>query len=176
MENLHLYKPGASPIYSERLLTLLPDSYLRNVTVHENFYLKKEYDLAGIHLDDPTQEKPYGYKGRIGRTCNELALLPTLRKQSDYVFLKNIFDSIEFPTEHSNFNMKELEEAARHGLFGKRVYAMGGMSIDTIKMAKDLGFGGVVICGDLWSKFDIHQQKDFKDTLSYFSQLQKAVD
>ena len=27
LENLHLYKPGASPMYSERLLTLLGDDY-----------------------------------------------------------------------------------------------------------------------------------------------------
>ena len=25
LDNLHLYKPGAAPMYSERLLTLLPD-------------------------------------------------------------------------------------------------------------------------------------------------------
>ena len=30
LENLHLYKPGASPMYSERLLTLLGDDY-RNI-------------------------------------------------------------------------------------------------------------------------------------------------
>ena len=32
LENLHLYKPGASPMYSERLLTLLGDDYRNRIT------------------------------------------------------------------------------------------------------------------------------------------------
>ena len=37
MESLHLYKPDSEPIYSERLLTLLPDTYYNKVTVHGHF-------------------------------------------------------------------------------------------------------------------------------------------
>ena len=37
LDNLHLYKPGSEPIYSERLLTLLPDDYYKKITVHDNF-------------------------------------------------------------------------------------------------------------------------------------------
>ena len=58
MDNLHLYKPGASPMYSERLLSLLPEEYYNKITVHDHFYLKEEYRLAGIHLDDPTATPP----------------------------------------------------------------------------------------------------------------------
>ena len=32
LENLHLYKPGASPMYSERLLTLLGEDYNSRIT------------------------------------------------------------------------------------------------------------------------------------------------
>ena len=42
LENLHLYKPGASPMYSERLLTLLGDDYRNRITVHGHFYLKED--------------------------------------------------------------------------------------------------------------------------------------
>ena len=36
LDNLHLYKPGSAPFYSERLLTLLPDEYYRKITVHDH--------------------------------------------------------------------------------------------------------------------------------------------
>ena len=49
MDNLHLFKPGSSPLYSERLLSLIPEDYYNKITVHEHFYLKNEYDLAAIH-------------------------------------------------------------------------------------------------------------------------------
>ena len=31
LDNLHLYKPGSAPIYSERLLTLLPEKPIWSV-------------------------------------------------------------------------------------------------------------------------------------------------
>ena len=49
------------------------------------------------------------------------------------------------------------------------------MGIDNVKLAKDLGFGGVVICGDLWNRFDIHNQVDYKDIINHFERLRKAV-
>lgn len=175
MDNLHLFKPGSSPMYAERLLTLLPEEDLRKVTVHDHYYLKQEYDLAGIHIDDPLAQVPDGYKGKFSRTCTDLSMLKEMRKKSNYVFLKNIFDCIEFKDEKSTFTMQQLEAAAKEGLIDKKVYALGGMSLENLKIAKELGFGGVVICGDLWNRFDIHNEKDFKELILHFERLRKAV-
>ena len=71
MDNLHLFKPGSSPLYSERLLSLIPEDYYNKITVHEHFYLKNEYDLAAIHIDDPNAAIPNGYKGKYSRTCTD---------------------------------------------------------------------------------------------------------
>ena len=54
LDNLHLYKPNSEPVYSERLLTLLPSEYYSKITVHDNFYLKDEYKLHGITVHAPT--------------------------------------------------------------------------------------------------------------------------
>ena len=175
LDNLHLFKPGSSPMYSERLLTLLPEDYYRKITVHDHFYLKQEYDLAGIHLDNPTDNLPDGYKGKFSRTCTDLSQLKEMKKKAQYVFLKNIFDCIEFKEEKSSFSLQQLELAAGNGLIDKKVYALGGMSLENIKIAKALGFGGVVICGDLWNRFDIHNEKDYKELIAHFEKLRKAV-
>ena len=175
LDDLHLFKPGSSPMYSERLLTLLSEDYYRKITVHDHFYLKQEYDLAGIHLDNPTDNLPDGYKGKFSRTCTDLSQLKEMKKKSQYVFLKNIFDCIEFKEEKSSFSLQQLELAAGNGLIDKKVYALGGMSLENIKIAKALGFGGVVICGDLWNRFDIHNEKDYKELIAHFEKLRKAV-
>ena len=175
LDDLHLFKPGSSPMYSERLLTLLPEDYYRKITVHDHFYLKQEYDLAGIHVDNPTDNLPDGYKGKFSRTCTDLSQLKEMKKKSQYVFLKNIFDCIEFKEEKSSFSLQQLELAAGNGLIDKKVYALGGMSLENIKIAKALGFGGVVICGDLWNRFDIHNEKDYKELIAHFEKLRKAV-
>ncbi len=175
MDNLHLYKPGASPMYSERLLSLLPEEYYNKITVHDHFYLKEEYRLAGIHLDDPTATPPIGYKGKIGRTCTDINLVEETKRHANTVFLRNIFDSISEPQQVSSFNMSMLEKASDKGIIDKKVMAWGGLNIDNILMAKDLGFGGVVICGDLWRLFDIHNQMDYKELINHFERLRKLV-
>ena len=98
-----------------------------------------------------------------------------MKKKSNYVFLKNIFDCIEFKDEKSSFNLLQLENAAKAGLIDKKVYALGGMSLENLKIAKELGFGGVVICGDLWNRFDIHNARDFKELILHFEKLRKAI-
>ena len=45
MDSLHLYKPNSEPIYSERLLTLLPEDFYDKIIVHDHFYLKEEFQL-----------------------------------------------------------------------------------------------------------------------------------
>ncbi len=175
LDNLHLYKPGSEPIYSERLLTLLPDDYYKKITVHDNFYLKEEYKLRGIHIDDETTPSPKGYRGNISRTCTHLDQLKVAKKNADYVLLKYIFDSQTEPDQKASFTAEELKEASRHGLIDRHVYALGGMNLDTIKMAKDLGFGGIVISGDLWNRFNIQQELDYQALIDHFAKLRKAI-
>lgn len=175
LDNLHLYKPDSAPMYSERLLTLLAEDWRKRVTVHEHFYLKEEYRLKGIHIDNATTEAPIGYKGNISRTCRNLDELKIAKKQSDYVLLRNIFDSQTNASEKTSFNYDSLKEAARHGLIDRHVYAQGGINMDNLRMIKDLGFGGVVICGDLWNRFDIHHGMDYKEVIIEFEKLRKAI-
>lgn len=175
MDNLHLYKPETSPVYSERLLSLIPEDYYNKITVHDHFYLKDEYRLSGIHIDTPNLTPPLNYKDHISRTCTKLEQLKDMKKQSNYVFLRNIFDSQSEPDQKSNFTMNELEMAASSGLIDKKVYALGGMNMDDLQVAKELGFGGVVICGDLWNRFDIHNQTDYKELINHFERLRKII-
>jgi len=176
LECLHLNKPGSAPIYSERLLSLLSDDYYKRIVVHDHFYLKEEYGLNGIHLDGLESLPPDGYKGRISRTCLSLDELKNAKKDSNYVFLRNIFDSLTDSTKKTSFTEDMLNEASKKGLIDKKVYALSGITIDNIKIAKDLGFGGVVICGDLWNKFDIHNQQDYKDVITHYEKLRKVID
>ena len=162
-------------MYSERLLTLLPEEYNKRITVHENYYLKEEYNLRGIHIDDETTPVPNGYKGHVGRTCTHLDQLKEAKRKTDYVFLKYICDSQTETGVKASFSMEELKEASRRGLIDRHVYALGGMNLDTVKMVKDLGFGGVVISGDLWNRFNIHQELDYQALIDHFTKLKKAI-
>lgn len=174
MECLHLNKPEASPIYSERLLSLLPDTSYNKITVHDHYYLKNEYRLAGIHIDDPETEIPRDYKGKFSRTCKCIEDLNVMKKKTEYVFLDNVFKSTDLG-ERPSYVYEELKAASKKGLIDKHVYACGDITLDNIGVARELGFGGVVVCEDLWSMFDIHNGMDFKELISHFEKLRKAV-
>lgn len=176
LDNLHLYKPASEPIYSERLLTLLPENLHRKITVHDHFYLYEEFGLRGIHLNQADTPTPKGFKGNVSRTCTSLEELTMAKKQSSYVILKSIFDSHSNPADRASFTYDQLAEASRQGLIDRKVYAMGGFNIERLQIARELGFGGVVICGDLWNRFNIHQGLDFKDLITHFQHLRKAID
>ena len=54
--------------------------------------------------------------------------------------------------------------------------ANGIMSaLDTIRAARDLGFGGVVVCGDLWNRFNIHNETDYRSIINHFEKLRSAI-
>lgn len=175
VDYLHLYKPKSSPLYAERLLSLLPDCYYNKIVVHDHYYLKGEYNLKGIHIDSPDAPLPDGYRGRFSRTCTELDKLKEAKKKSEYVLLKYIHDSQSEPDKKACFTPAELSEASRKGLIDRHVFALGGMNLDNIRMAKDLGFGGVVICGDLWNRFDIHNERDYGELINHFLKIRKAI-
>ena len=175
LEILHLFKPDSEPVFSERLLSLLSDEYYKRIMVHTNFYLKEEYKLRGIHIEDETTPAPKGYKGHISRTCTHLDQLKEAKRNSDYVLLKYIFDSQTESDQKATFNLEDLKEASRRGLIDRHVYALGGMNIDNIKIARDLGFGGIVISVDIWNRFNIHQELEYQALIDHFVKLRKAV-
>ena len=175
LDLLHLHKLGSSPMYAERLLTLLSDDCHSKIVVHDHFYLKEEYKLRGIHIDDSQTPVPQGYKGKLSRTCTRIEDLKETKRNADYVFLKSIFDSQTMADEKSSFTANQLEDAAKKGLIDRHVYALGGMNIDNLRWAKDLGFGGVVICGDLWNRFNIHQELDYKALIAHFEKIRKTI-
>ncbi len=175
MENLHLYKPLSEPIYSERLLTLISDVYYKRITVHDHFYLREEYGLRGIHLNHAADEVPAGYRGNVSRTCHSVDELKEAKKNSSYVFLKTVFDSQSNPADKQTLSYDQLLDARKKGLIDKKVYAMGGINLDNIRQLKELGFGGVVVCGDLWNRFNIHSERDYKELIAHFNKLRKVV-
>ena len=175
LNDLHLYKPGSAPVYAERLLSLLPEECHKKITVHDHYYLKSEFGLGAIHIDSPDAPLPDGYRGRFTRTCMELEKLKAAKKKAEYVMLKYIFHSQSERDADATFTMDELQEAARRGLIDKHVCALGGMNLENVRVAKDLGFGGVVICGDLWNRFDIHRGQDYRELIKHFEKLRKAV-
>lgn len=176
LDILHLRKPNSEPVYCERLLTLLPEKYHQRIITNDHFYLKDEFDLMGIHISERNPNKPQGYKGITTRTCYSLEELTEAKKQNQYVILRNIYDSPSHSNNKSLYTHEQLREASRKGLIDKRVMAQTGITLENIHEVRELGFGGAVVCSDIWNRFNIHSGMDFKDVIKHFHKLRKATE
>jgi thiamine-phosphate pyrophosphorylase len=54
--------------------------------------------------------------------------------------------------------------------------AQTGITLENIQEVRELGFGGAVVCSDIWNRFNIHSGMDFKDVIKHFHKLRKATE
>lgn len=174
LELVHLRKPNAEPVLCERLLSLIPDNYRKNIVTHDHFYLQNEYELHGIHLNERNPEPPKDYKGAISCTCPTIEDVLAHKKAMDYVFLPSIYTTPERDAFAAPYSASMLKEQIKKKNIDKKVFAFGNMEIETIEQLRDLGFHGAVINQAIWSRFNIHTTQDFKDLINYFRKLRKA--
>ena len=175
LDLFHMRKPDSEPIYSERLLSLIPEQWHNRIVVHNHFYLVEEFGLRGIHLSQQHNQLPQNYHGTQSRSMHSLEELQN-RDNLDYVFLSPVFDSISYPDRHSAYTPQQLHDATRAGIIDRKVMAAGGVKSETLPLLKDYGFGGAVVLGDLWTRFNIHSGLDYKEVIAHFRKLRKAAE
>ena len=176
MDYLHLRKPGTEPIYSERLLSLIPKQYHKKIIVHDHFYLKEEFNLMGIHLNHRNPEIPDNYKGHISCSCHSIEDVKRRKGLCDYVFLSPIFDSISKNNYNSTFSSSQLLQASQSGIIDRKVIALGGVNASNIQYVKGLKFGGVAVLGDIWNHFDRFGTISHKDIINRFKLLKSLAE
>lgn len=176
LDILHLRKPETPAMYSERLLTLIPEKYHKRIITHEHFYLQEEFSLMGIHLNTRNPKEPHDYSGHISCTCHSLDEVPNKKHFYDYLFLSPIYNCFTESGVTSGFTAEELRQAGKSKVIDSRVMALGGITPDNILEIKDYGFGGAVVMGDLWNKFNACTDRDYLEVIRHFKKLKKMAD
>ena len=176
LDILHLRKPETPAMYSERLLTLIPEKYHKRIITHEHFYLQEEFSLMGIHLNTRNSKEPHDYSGHISCPCHSLDEVQNKKHFYDYLFLSPIYNCITKSGVTSGFTAEELRQAGKSKVIDSRVMALGGITPDNILEIKDYGFGGAVVMGDLWNKFNACTDRDYLEVIRHFKKLKKMAD
>lgn len=176
LDILHLRKPETPAMYSERLLTLIPQKYHKRIITHEHFYLQEEFSLMGIHLNTRNPKEPHDYSGHISCTCHSLDEVRNKKHFYDYLFLSPIYNCITKTGVTSGFTAEELQQAEKSKIIDSKVMALGGITSDNILEIKDYGFGGAVIMGDLWNKFNACTDRDYLEVIRHFKKLKEMAD
>ncbi|WP_373833513.1 thiamine phosphate synthase [Bacteroides heparinolyticus] len=176
LDILHLRKPETSAMYSERPLTLIPKQYHKRIVTHEHFYLQEEFNLMGIHLNARNPKEPHDFSGHISCTCHSLDEVKSKKHFYDYLFLSPIFDCITKDGISSGFEAEELRQAGKEKIIDHKVMALGGITPNNILEIKDYGFGGAVVVGDLWNKFNACTDCNYLEIIRHFKKLKEMAD
>ena len=176
LDILHLRKPETPAMYSERLLTLIPQKYHKRIITHEHFYLQEEFSLMGIHLNTRNPKAPHDYSGHISCTCHSLDEVRNKKHFYDYLFLSPIYNCITKTGVTSGFTAEELRQAEKSKIIDSKVMALGGITSDNILEIKDYGFGGAVIMGALWNKFNACTDRDYLEVIRHLKKLKEMAD
>lgn len=152
IDYIHLRKPGAKPEEIAGILREIPEYDHPKITLHDGFGIIGSFPhIGGIHLNSRNPESPANFRGRISRSFHSLEELAQKDRYS-YVFLSPIFNSISKSGYLSNFPAGLLQQAAATGCLSEKVFALGGISRQTIPRLQGLPFGGVAVLGGLWGE------------------------
>ena len=166
LQTLHLRKPDASIVEIESLLNKLPPQYMERIGTHEHFCLVSDYHLKGIHLNKRNPHIPENYSGHISSSCHSLNEVVQRKSTCNYVFLSPIYDSISKAGYISAYTHDSLLRACQSQIIDSQVVALGGISAKHFPEIQSLGFGGVAILGDIWSRTG-------NDFIKYFQNLRR---
>jgi thiamine-phosphate pyrophosphorylase len=157
LECLHVRKPGYSHMEMAGFVEALSAENREKVVLHAHHDLCLVYKLKGLHFTaNMPFDKKQGYEGlQFSRSLHSLEELNGCDRIYDYVFLSPVFESISKKGYGSKFNLETLQPALKsnHSKGGVKVFALGGVDVDTIALAKVLGFDGAGVLGEIWETY-----------------------
>jgi len=169
---VHVRKPAAGSDSIARLLEHIPAALYSRISLHDHHELAARFGVGGVHLNSRNPSVPDGFGGMVSRSCHSIAELSQYSSVCDYMFLSPVFDSISKSGYTSRFSLEEIRRrivagsdvaTARMDVMSsdgncrsvdwERVFALGGVCPDNIRLLEETGFGGAAVLGYLWEPF-----------------------
>jgi thiamine-phosphate pyrophosphorylase len=168
---LHVRKPGISEEELRSWLSGFEESCLRKMVLHQHHRLAAPFSVKGIHLTEYLRSKnkelvQYIERYKIeGFTVSSSFHHPEKMKNEgslfDYNFLSPVFTSIsKNGYKGQGFDVKNLPF---------KTIALGGIKVEKICKAKDLGYDGVAILGAVWQTKN--KQEAFTEIYNEYSNV-----
>jgi thiamine-phosphate pyrophosphorylase len=147
---VHIRKPLWSVERMRALIADIAPEWRNRLVIHSAFSLVDEFNLGGVHLNSRSPLVPDGYRGGVSCSCHSITELREKSDSVDYCTLSPIFNSISKRGYMSGFSERELMEAKAEGVINERVFALGGVTPDSLPQLWRYGFGGACVLGYIW--------------------------
>lgn len=157
IDRYHVRRPEASFEKMINCLNRVRKEHRNKVSIHSHHELKSTYVPCGIHH---TSNSAFDttFKGTQSKSFHSIEEIKNNKHPYNFGFLSPIFPSISKTGYQADFNENELQKLNEENLFP--LYALGGISHETAKKAKRLGFAGVVLFGTIWEEIRVTKIQD----------------
>lgn len=162
LKTLHVRKPKYS---REELITFIesiPKEYHKRLVLHSHHKLVIDYHLKGIHLKEKDRKSPFKFIVRyllfgkiykrytMSTSVHSPAAIKSMQKYDfNYIFMSPVFKSLSKDDYKPKYSLSKVKEAL--DVTNIKVYALGGIDINNIKLCEEVGFYGVALLGYVWN-------------------------
>lgn len=165
LETFHLRKHKVSTRKTKELISAIPAHFHNRIVIHTHHNLARHYNLKGIHLTKTHKKRklrtwlilkliklknPNILISTSYDTIGKLFEQPDSYKY-DYVFLSPIFESITSKFQ-GGYTVHSLRSALSKTSY--KVIARGGVDINAIEKANEIGFEGLAFYNSIWKRKD----------------------
>lgn len=155
----HIRKLKYSTRKLQNFLSEIPEKYHNRIVIHTHHELAIKFDLKGVYISRSHKKRKIRTWFRIkwfmlrkkglevSATVKHTENLSESESKYNYVFLSPVFDSLSgnFQAGFSEFNIKSALQNTK-----SKVIARGGISVENIQKAHELGFAGVAFYTSIW--------------------------
>lgn len=178
LDILHLRKSKFSSKQLESYIKSIPIVFHKNIIIHSHFHLASKYNLRGIHLSRSNRNWSFLFGVRMffvklfnpncaySSTFHSMETLLDCRLKLDHAVLSPVFTAISKSNYVGGFSERQVERMREEKPFP--VYALGGVSTETVADAISMGFDGVVMYGTIW--------KSSEDKLATFLEIKRLFE
>lgn len=157
VDRYHVRRPEATFEQVKNCLNRVRKEYRSKTSIHSRHELKSTYAPCGIHHTS-NSEFDSNFQGTQSKSFHSIEEIKNNKHAYDFGFLSPVFPSISKVGYKADFDEKELQKLNEETPFP--LYALGGISHETAKKAKELGFAGVVLFGTIWEEIRITKIED----------------
>ena len=171
LQTFHLRKPDFSQKEIEEYLLDISPKFYPRIILHNHYELALKYGLKGIHLTEKSKKNTSKifldhFKNKsISASFHAIDDVLKCRRNYEYVFLSPVFNSIskkEYASRFHNQSISTLfDKIKKRKKYILPVIALGGINLQTINQAKQLGFSGAAMLGGIWE--NDNPEKTFKE-------------
>ncbi len=159
LQTYHLRKTKFSTRELRNFIAEIPEKYHNRIVIHTHHELAMKFNLKGVYVSRSHKKRKYRTwlrmqwfklkkrKLQVSAAVRSIESLLDYNSKYDYVLLSPVFDSLSGNFQ-AGFTEHDLKNALKNTKYN--AFARGGISIDNIQKAYELGFKGVVFYSGIW--------------------------